>query len=76
MVLDAELIETIEPTPDTVITMIDCRNYMVEGHPDHVAGLAVRDRTTLLRGRAPERTGAGAPPRASLHLIDEKRRND
>jgi flagellar protein FlbD len=77
IVLNADLIETIESTPDTVITMIDGRKYMVEEHPDRVVELVVQYRTGLLHGRAPERTGAaGSSVRASLHLIDEKRRND
>jgi flagellar protein FlbD len=77
IVLNADLIETIEATPDTVVTMIDGRKYMVEEPPDRVVELVVQYRTALLHGRAPERTGtAGLPPRASLHLIDEKRRND
>lgn len=78
IVLNADLIESIESTPDTVITMIDGRKYMVEEPPDVVVERVVQYRTALLHGRPTERS-AGTPPdppRASLHLIDDKRRND
>lgn len=78
IVLNADLIESVESTPDTVITMIDGRKYMVEEPPDLVVERVVQYRTALLHGRPAERTGdtPPAPPRASLHLIDDKRRND
>ena len=77
IVVNADLIETIESTPDTVITMIDGRKYMVEETPDLVVERVVQYRTALLHGRTAERANPATPAaRASLHLIDDKRRND
>ncbi len=78
IVLNADLIESVESTPDTVITMIDGRKYMVEESPELVVERVVQYRAALLHARPAERSVGTppGPPRASLHLIDDKRRND
>ncbi len=80
LIINADLIESVEHTPDTVITMIDGRKYMVEETPDEIVARAVQYRSAVLHG-----TGATQGPRpeplssgseASIHLLDDKRRND
>ena len=34
--LNSELIETIEATPDTVVTLIDGKKYVVEDSPEEI----------------------------------------
>jgi len=73
VVINADLIECVEHTPDTVITMIDGRKYMVEESPDEIVTRTVQYRSAVLHGVAPERASRTD---ASIHLLDEKRRND
>ena len=80
LVINADLIECIEHTPDTVITMIDGRKYMVDETPDEIVARTVQYRAAVLQSVAPDRpTRAGVATQhgdASIHLLDEKRRND
>jgi len=81
LVINADLIECIEHTPDTVITMIDGRKYMVEESPEEIVSRTVRYRGAVLNGGgANERpTRAEDPAKAndaSIHHLAEKRRND
>ncbi len=80
LVINADLIESIEHTPDTVITMIDGRKYMVEESPDEVIGRTMQYRSAVLHGGQVERPGrtpeATPATDASIHLLAEKRRND
>ena len=79
LVINADLIESVEHTPDTVITMIDGRKYMVEESPDEIVARAVQYRAAVLHSVAPERpakAGVAQHGDASIHLLDEKRRND
>lgn len=80
LVINADLIECIEHTPDTVITMIDGRKYMVAEPPDEIVGRTVRYRSAILHGGAVEprtRDDEASPTGdASIHLLAEKRRND
>ena len=80
LVINADLIECIEHTPDTVITMIDGRKYMVEESPDEIVARTARYRGAVLHGGPIERPGRPAEPTpstdASIHLLAEKRRND
>jgi flagellar protein FlbD len=80
LVINADLIECVEHTPDTVITMIDGRKYMVEETPDEIVARTVQYRAAVLHSVVPDRaarpevtTSAGE---ASIHHLDEKRRND
>lgn len=78
LVINADLIECVEHTPDTVITMIDGRKYMVEESPDDIVARTVQYRSAVLHGGDPvDRTGRPLQQaEASVHLLDEKRRND
>lgn len=80
LVINADLIECVEHTPDTVITMIDGRKYMVEEAPDEIVARTVQYRTAVLHGASTEQLGRTEAPvhltEASIHLLAEKRRND
>lgn len=47
-VLNPDLIERIESTPDTVITLVDGKHYMVQEPVDEVVARVQRDRAALL----------------------------
>ena len=80
LVINADLIECLEHTPDTVITMIDGRKYMVAESPEEIVSRTIRYRSAVLHGGTLERPGhaddAAATNDASIHLLAEKRRND
>lgn len=80
LVINADLIECIEHTPDSVITMIDGRKYMVEESPEEIVARTVQYRSAVLHGGQVERPGRAIEPTqsndASIHLLAEKRRND
>ncbi len=48
-VLNSDLIETIESTPDTVITLTNGKKYIVEETADEVVRLVMDFRRNLLR---------------------------
>ncbi len=50
IVLNAELIETIEETPDTVITLINGKKLIVEEPMDSVVRKVMEYRRALMRG--------------------------
>ncbi len=47
-VLNPDLIERVESTPDTVITLVDGKHYVVEETLDEVVERVQRDRAALL----------------------------
>ncbi len=73
IVLNADLIEVIEATPDTIITLIDGTRFVVREAPDELvrriqyyrAGLlALRDDPILRSNNAPQTTLSVVPPGA------------
>jgi flagellar protein FlbD len=48
VVLNAELIETVEATPDTLITLVDRRRFMVLEPVDEIVDAVVAYRQRLL----------------------------
>lgn len=50
MVLNAELIETVEATPDTVISLTTGRKVLVRESPEEVASRVMTYRRALRRG--------------------------
>jgi flagellar protein FlbD len=48
MVLNAELIETIECTPDTLITLLDRRRFMVSESVDDVVSAVIGYRRSIM----------------------------
>jgi flagellar protein FlbD len=48
MVLNAELIETVECTPDTLITLLDRRRFMVSESVDEIVSAVVDYRRSIM----------------------------
>ena len=46
-VLNAELIETVEETPDTVITLVNGKKFIVEESMDQIVRLVIRYRQQI-----------------------------
>ena len=49
IVVNADLLETIEATPDTVLTLVDGTRYVVEEHPSEIIRRIQAYRSALLR---------------------------
>lgn len=60
MFLNADLLESIESTPDTVITLVDGRRIVVADSPDEIAERIVEFRASILVSAA-ELRGAVTP---------------
>lgn len=58
-VLNAELIEMLEATPDTVIRLLNGKSVLVRESVEEVVGLALEYRRRVLNIAV---AGAGAPP--------------
>ena len=65
MFLNADLIESIEATPDTVFTLVDGRRIVVADTPEEVADRIVEFRASVLVSAA-EMRGASTPV-ATIH---------
>ncbi|MCR4440968.1 MAG: flagellar FlbD family protein [Peptococcaceae bacterium] len=50
IVVNAELIETIEPTPDTIITLSNGKKMVVSNPVDEVIDKVVQYKRSVLRG--------------------------
>ena len=62
--LNAEMIRTIEATPDTVITLTNGEKLMVRESVEAVVAMATRYRKRLIQ--EPPEAGASAGPKGSL----------
>jgi flagellar protein FlbD len=60
MFLNADLLESIEATPDTVLTLVDGRRIVVADTPDEIAERIVEFRASVLVSAA-ELRGATNP---------------
>ncbi|MDJ0955092.1 MAG: flagellar FlbD family protein [Acidimicrobiia bacterium] len=65
MFLNADLVESIEATPDTVLTLVDGRRIVVADSPEEVADRIIEFRASVLVSAA-ELRGASTPV-ASIH---------
>ena len=65
MFLNADLVESIEATPDTVLTLVDGRRIVVADSPEEVAERIVEFRASILVSAA-ELRGATTPV-ATIH---------
>jgi flagellar protein FlbD len=72
MFINADLIESIEATPDTVVTMIDNRRMVVQEAPEEVVVRIQEFRAALLVAAANLRSG----DRGHLVLIDGDKPDD
>lgn len=59
--LNADLIESIEATPDTVITLVDSRRLVVADHPEEIVQRIRLYRGSLLASADEIREGQSAP---------------
>ncbi|MAG35450.1 MAG: flagellar protein FlbD [Dehalococcoidia bacterium] len=62
LTLNADLIETIERTPDTIIKLTNERRYIVREAPEEVVRRVIEFRQAILSG--PEIIDRSAPPRS------------
>ena len=60
MFLNADLVESIEATPDTVLTLVDGRRIVVADSPDEIADRIVEFRASILVSAA-ELRGVSTP---------------
>lgn len=58
MFLNADLLESIEATPDTVLTLVDGRRIVVADSPDEIAERIVEFRASVLVSAAQLRGAA------------------
>jgi flagellar protein FlbD len=65
MFLNADLIESIEATPDTVLTLVDGRRIVVADDPEVVAERIIEFRASVLVSAAEMRSGSA--PVATIH---------
>jgi len=65
MFLNADLIESIEATPDTVLTLVDGRRIVVSDSPEEVADRVIEFRASVLVSAA-EMRGSSTPV-ATIH---------
>ena len=65
MFLNADLVESIEANPDTVLTLVDGRRIVVADSPEEVADRIVEFRASVLVSAA-ELRGASTPV-ATIH---------
>ncbi len=65
MFLNADLVESIEATPDTVLTLVDGRRIVVADSPEEVADRIIEFRAAVLVSAA-ELRGASTPV-ATIH---------
>jgi flagellar protein FlbD len=62
LVLNSDLIEYIEKTPDTVVSLTNGLKLLVLESPDEIVGRVVEFRQCILRGLFDETSAAPAPP--------------
>lgn len=60
MFLNADLVESIEETPDTVVTLVDGRRLVVGDSADELASRIVEFRASILVSATEMREGASA----------------
>jgi flagellar protein FlbD len=68
MFLNADLVATVEARPDTVITLVDGKCFIVSESPDDVVGLVTRYRAGVLA------TAEHLVPFDTLHADDDQPR--
>lgn len=69
--LNADLIERVEATPDTVITLIDGTKFVVAESSSEVVARIVDFRAQVLAA-AHEYAGGAAPSPIPLHLVSDR----
>lgn len=70
--VNADLIESVEAQPDTVLTLVDGRRILVEEHPDDVVERFVAYRASLLVSA--DELKAATTPALTLVADDDDRK--
>ena len=60
MLLNADLIETVEATPDTVVTLVDGRRIVVADEPHDIVNQVIKFRAALLAAAGEIRQSSGS----------------
>lgn len=68
IVVNADLIETIEATPDTVVTLVDGTRYVVEEPPATIIERVMGFRAAVLRLGDEPITSSGTEPPDRTHV--------
>ncbi len=66
MFINCDLIESIESTPDTIVTMVDGRRMVVSEDPEEVIDRIIGHRAAMLAASASFRSGE----RPQLRLVE------
>ena len=66
IVVNADLIETVEATPDTIVTLVDGTRYVVEESPSELVGRIQSYRAAVLRISDPT---MATPPRDDASVV-------
>lgn len=69
VVINADLIETVEATPDTVITLVDGKKYLVADPVSEIVERVRRWRAGVLA--AADHAGAAHVPAVALHVVPD-----
>jgi flagellar protein FlbD len=75
MFLNADLIECVEATPDTVVTLADGRRYVVSDRPEDIVQRSLTFRASVLVA-AEEMRSAGPSPSAPVLIPLDGGRED
>lgn len=67
--LNADLIESIEETPDTIVTLVDGRRIVVSDSADTIADRIIEYRASILVSASEMRAGEWRPAEA-VHPVD------
>jgi flagellar protein FlbD len=79
IVINADLVEVVETTPDTVITLIDGKKYVVEESAQEIIDRVVQYRAAIIGVPAPVPAAADSPRRkagrgaGTVHRLGPKR---
>ena len=72
MFINCDLVESIEATPDTIVTMVDGRRLVVSESPSEVIERVREYRAALVAAASALRSGGGA----QLFLLEGERQDD
>lgn len=64
--VNADLVESIETTPDTLLTLVDGRKFMVTESPEEVVERVVGFRAAVLAAAEQLRSRAGSAPHLTV----------
>ncbi len=70
IVVNADLIETVEATPDTIVTLVDGTRYVVEESPSELVDRIKTYRAAVLQfSRTEAPSNAAAPPKTGADVV-------